>query len=124
MSITFQEVVTLERLQCGSCGGVFAMTQHFLETKRMESGGYHCPYCGEVRGWWKSEADKIREQLEEKSKLLTAAKCDLLREQHEKAELERKLSRTKNGVCPCCNRTFQNLGRHMKTKHKDFVSTK
>jgi hypothetical protein len=25
-----------------------------------------------------------------------------------------------NGVCPCCNRTFQNLARHMAGKHPDY----
>ncbi len=25
--------------------------------------------------------------------------------------------RVQNGVCPCCNRTFQNLQRHMTAKH-------
>lgn len=24
--------------------------------------------------------------------------------------------------CPCCNRTFQNLQRHMTSKHPDYVS--
>jgi hypothetical protein len=23
-------------------------------------------------------------------------------------------------VCPCCNRSFQNLRRHMATKHPEF----
>ena len=26
-----------------------------------------------------------------------------------------------NGVCPCCNRTFQNLQRHMDSKHPKFI---
>lgn len=29
-------------------------------------------------------------------------------------------NRVKNGVCPCCNRTFENLARHMQAKHSDF----
>jgi uncharacterized Zn-finger protein len=32
----------------------------------------------------------------------------------------RQLARVKAGVCPCCNRTFQNLVRHMETKHPDY----
>lgn len=31
------------------------------------------------------------------------------------------LKRVTNGVCPCCNRTFQNLGRHMKGQHPEFA---
>ncbi len=45
-----------------------------------------------------------------------------------KAESERKQiatahrkmrTRVMNGVCPCCNRTFQNLMAHMKTEHPE-----
>jgi hypothetical protein len=25
-----------------------------------------------------------------------------------------------NGVCPCCNRSFTNLRRHMTTKHPEY----
>lgn len=28
--------------------------------------------------------------------------------------------RVSAGVCPCCNRTFQCLARHMATKHPDY----
>jgi hypothetical protein len=31
-------------------------------------------------------------------------------------------NRVGNGVCPCCNRTFQNLLKHMATKHPEFKS--
>lgn len=38
-----------------------------------------------------------------------------------KGQITKLRNRVKNGVCPCCNRHFINLERHMKTKHKDFV---
>lgn len=27
-----------------------------------------------------------------------------------------------HGVCPCCNRTFSDLQRHMASKHKGFAA--
>jgi dsDNA-binding SOS-regulon protein len=33
---------------------------------------------------------------------------------------KKQLARVHNGVCPCCNRTFQNLLRHMETKHPEY----
>lgn len=36
-------------------------------------------------------------------------------------EAERLRRRTAAGVCPCCNRSFVQLARHMKTKHPDHV---
>ena len=34
---------------------------------------------------------------------------------------KKQVHRTENGVCPHCNRTFQNLARHMKSKHEHEV---
>jgi hypothetical protein len=34
-----------------------------------------------------------------------------------KGKLKARSERVKTGVCPCCNRTFVNLQRHMVTKH-------
>jgi len=120
MSITFNETVTLVKIECGNCGGVFAISNTFLEAKKRESGGWHCPYCDAHRGYWESNADRLRKELDKAQSYLRAAKCEILCEHNWRIEAERKLKRTKNGVCPCCNRTFQNLQRHMQTKHKDF----
>lgn len=43
------------------------------------------------------------------------------RRRSEKAAKMRIANRVKNGVCPCCHRTFVNLQRHMKTKHADWT---
>lgn len=36
-----------------------------------------------------------------------------------KGAATRLKNRAKAGVCPCCNRTFQNLARHMASQHPD-----
>jgi hypothetical protein len=38
-----------------------------------------------------------------------------------RGKLTRVEKRASAGVCPCCNRTFQQLARHMKSKHPEFV---
>jgi hypothetical protein len=38
-----------------------------------------------------------------------------------KGQLTKHRKRSAAGTCPCCNRTFANMGRHMKTKHPEFV---
>lgn len=124
MSTTFTEVVTLEKDCCGSCGGVFALNKTFLDHARNHKGGYHCPYCQTHWGWNESEADRLRKQLESSQNDLRASKCETLRkqqlfegEQKAREAAEKKLRRSDAGVCTCCNRSFQNLARHMKTKH-------
>lgn len=37
-----------------------------------------------------------------------------------RGHLTRARKRAQAGVCPCCSRTFQNLARHMETKHPEF----
>ena len=39
----------------------------------------------------------------------------------EKAAKTRIKNRIAAGVCPCCNRTFQNLAKHMAGQHPDFT---
>lgn len=121
MSTTFTEFITLERISCGGCGGVYALNAEFLWDRRNESGGWTCPYCKQVRGYWESALDKARKELDVAQVALRAAKCEAInaRDAATKAEslLSRKMKRVGNGVCPCCNRTFANLARHMKTKH-------
>lgn len=34
-----------------------------------------------------------------------------------RGQVTRIKNRVGNGVCPCCNRSFGNLHRHMQTKH-------
>ena len=127
----FTALVSLEQKSCGRCGGVFALNAEFLKHARDHRGGYFCPYCQTWWSWSESEADRLRKQLEEKSRELTIAKSDALRNAHAAADeraakrkLEKKLRRVKAGVCPCCNRTFQNLARHMANKHPDSETMK
>lgn len=121
---TFTVSVGLEQTTCKNCGGVFALNSEFVDHARNNKGGYSCPYCRTGWSWTQSESDRLKIQLEQKSKELTSAKCEALRFQNlrdleadERIKLEKKLSRVKKGVCPCCKRTFQNLASHMATQH-------
>ena len=38
----------------------------------------------------------------------------------QKGAATRARKRAAAGVCPCCNRTFKQLARHMKSQHPDF----
>lgn len=122
---TFTEEITLQTVSCLHCAGTFALNARWLEHKRKNSGWYHCPYCEGSQGWGESEADRLRKEIEQRSRELTAAKSEALRATHQrdeesKAKLEalRQLGRVNKGVCPCCNRQFKNLARHMAVKHK------
>ncbi len=121
--LTFTESIEMVTETCCTCGLLFAMTSAFTaECRRQtESKSFYCPnghgqwYTGES-----SEAKTLRLQKE-----LEAAKLEkqfteqrLVNEQlrHSK-ELKRIERRSHAGVCQKCHRTFNNVARHMKSKH-------
>jgi hypothetical protein len=74
---------------------------------------------------------KLKKELEKKQAEVERAKRDAEYQRSQRETAERssaayrgKVTEIKNrvgrGVCPCCNRTFQNLMGHMKTKHPEF----
>lgn len=118
MSTTIQIHSTLETIECHSCGILFAMPERTLRECRDNGREFFCPN-GHSAVFLKSEVQRLKEALEEKSKLLIKAQCEVAKQKQIVDELETKAARVKNGVCPCCNRTFQNLMRHMKSKHPE-----
>lgn len=55
----------------------------------------------------------LEDQLRAAENDAEATRRRLIRERH----------RFANGVCPCCNRSFTNVARHMATKHPDYDSS-
>lgn len=123
MSHTITEILTLETETCCNCGTVFALPKD-LKKRRIDFGGdFYCPN-GHGQYYSKPTVDRLREEIETKSREVRQAKYDALNAlnakaaaEKAKAESDRQLARVKNGVCPCCNRSFVNLQRHIKTKH-------
>jgi hypothetical protein len=87
----------------------------------------------------KTEAEKAREEAEamrrerDKLKQNTAYLEDRLKAVKEardhaerraaaaRGQVTRLKNRAAAGVCPCCNRSFENLRRHMQARHKGFA---
>tara|TARA_R110002095_G_scaffold133065_1_gene115524 strand:+ start:41 stop:445 length:405 start_codon:yes stop_codon:yes gene_type:complete len=118
----------LVSFDCESCGALFAVPQgYYLRWKAYASttNVIHCCCCGHK--WYfseKSEVDKVRDQLESE-----IARADNLVRQRDakkrqlaaaKGRITKIKNRVGNGVCPCCNRTFANLARHMGTQHPNY----
>lgn len=73
-------------------------------------------------------SDSNEEKLAREQQRHTATKSLLKQEERSHAQTRGQLKRTKTrvaaGVCPHCNRTFQQLARHMKCRHPDVVEAK
>ena len=112
--------------QCGVCG-VFAVTPTICYQHMRENGGF--PICTNGHKWgWReggSENARLRQERDRLAQKI-AENEDRHREEMARLEAARRAAvnkatklckRVAAGVCPCCNRTFANLARHMATKH-------
>lgn len=115
---------------CGECGIVFFVPDWWQKERRNDHKSWYCPngHCRVFKA--ESEAEQLRKQLDQEKKRREWAETRrdeyersnvALRGQVTKAknEAKRVAVRVGNGVCPCCNRSFTNLRRHMKTKHPE-----
>lgn len=110
----------------GHCRVPIVLPTAVVRSLRNTHDEFHC-FNGHPQSFQgKSEAEKLREQLEaERSRSEFARKRADAAERRASAargQVTRIKNRVGNGVCPCCNRTFQNLMRHMKTKHPGYSS--
>ena len=114
--------------QCGTCAVWHTIPEIVHSCYKREGGFWHCPN-GHQRGWAKGteaiEQENIRLERD-RLKQDTARLADEVAAEKKRAdEAEHKYLKARQraaaGVCPCCNRTFVNVQRHMKTKHPNVV---
>lgn len=127
---TFTHTSTMEVIECCNCGMLFGMTADFNRRRHEDKGFFHCPQ-GHPQSYTKSEVQKLKDELQRERAAKDQAKADAQwqRDQRERAEktsinLRGQITKVKkrigNGICPCCNRHFSNLVRHMDCKHPEY----
>lgn len=110
---------------CSGCGLAYGLPEGYLDARREDHKSWTCPN-GCVRHFprGKTDAQKLEEAQIRNTALqdqLTAAVADA---ETVRVALLRDRQRFANGVCPCCNRSFDNVRRHMSSKHPDYDVTK
>lgn len=127
-------------LACCRCGESIWMTAATHQTYKRSSQTFFCVH-GHQQHFpqGKSEAEKLQAELDNERRArqlaeqrIAAAKDDAL-EARAAADKQRRRAngykghatklakRAKAGVCPCCNRHFIQLARHMATQHPTFA---
>jgi hypothetical protein len=114
--------LTVTSIECCTCGHLIFMSTDFETRRRRDKNYWYCTSCGQGQRWsGESDIDKVKKELdaETKRKMDALAQANELRASLQKVQDDaaRLKKRAHAGVCPCCNRTFQNVARHMKTKH-------
>lgn len=121
-TVTYSDVLTV-RL-CPTCGITYGVPIDWLNKRRDHHENWFCP-SGHSLVFTENEAERLRRELASAEARLARTQTILKQEerQHRRTRkaLEKTTKRITNGVCMCCNRSFVNLSRHMKTKHPEIV---
>lgn len=117
-------ITTVETLDCATCGVVFGIDRRFIAQRRKDGRDFYCPN-GHSLSFKESDADRLRRRVKS-----LEAQTTHERDQRQAAERSARAykgqvtkirRRVGNGVCPCCNRSFADLHRHMAGQHPDFA---
>lgn len=121
MSETMKYTGQLTVVTCW-CGMTHAVPSELREyqLRQHHDGHRFSVYCPIGHQYLPSSTPDV--EVERKAKVKAEAQVIALRDQLTAAERERKRQekRAKQGVCPCCHRSFVQLQRHMTTKHPGY----
>jgi hypothetical protein len=114
---------TLTVVQCW-CGIRHAIPVELDRQARDNGKTVYCPL-GHSWVYKETRADELERELRQAQQRQRATRDLLDAEQRSHSATRGHLTRTRKraaaGVCPCCQRTFQNVARHVATKHPDFT---
>ena len=120
--------VVITAMQCPACGVHYGLDEDFRQRALEDSNrNWYCTN-GHSIIFTESDADRERKAREEAERRLESERGWSRRLSDRLANTERSLSatkgqvtklrnRAKNGVCAFCHRHFENVERHMKSKH-------
>lgn len=116
--------IEITAIHCIICGVYFGIEEEhrkrLLETKE----NFYCPGGHTQHYISKTRVEQLQEELNAKSSELTRARTETLALKMKCESVEKEFIRHRRrasaGTCPCCQRTFSNMARHMKTKHPEF----
>lgn len=131
MSVFIDTDIRMEFYECWSCAVPFAMSDSFVYSARKKHKTFFCPN-GCCLRFGESDEDKLKKQLARERAEHDQTRAEekhqrRLRETSERrrSALKGQVTKIKNrvgkGACPCCNRFFKNLHRHMASKHPDYA---
>lgn len=132
--VTYTTELYLET--CCNCGVPFGLPEDLYNSLQESGNTFYCPN-GHPQIYTRKQS--LEEKLKDAQAQLSAekeanewysevyrqAKNELKRTRGSLRATKAAHTRTKNriakGVCPCCNRQFLNLHRHMETEHPDYT---
>lgn len=123
---------TLRGQTCIDCGVLFGLEAHYDDERKQDHKSFSCPnghsqhYVGKTDVQIAhEERDAARQLAARESRRRQLAQADAEHARRSAAAYKgwatRVRNRIANGVCPCCNRSFTNVRRHMESQHPDYT---
>lgn len=118
-------------IRCHCCDVTFKIRTEWRDSLYESGNTFYCPNGHSLSWKGKHVADELRRERD-RLKQQTAQKDDEIRRLERINTLERRSTaaykgqvtkikkRVGKGVCPCCNRQFKDLHKHMNSKHPDY----
>lgn len=132
--IQFTTTIGMITETCCSCGMAFAMTREFHAARKAKPGSsFYCPAGHGQHYTGKSKEDQLAEHLSRERQRAARLEDEARIEREAREHADRRAAaargqvtklkkRAAAGVCPCCNRHFSDMARHMAQKHPGFVA--
>lgn len=129
-TLTYEGTLTVTSCWCGVR---MAIPSSLYREARDNGQSVYCPL-GHTFVWSETEVDRQRKRAEQAEGNLQRARERAQAERDLREDTERRLSAQKGAttrakrrhaaaLCPCCNRSFVQLRRHMENKHPDYVAS-
>lgn len=120
-TLTFTEELVVDSCWCGMH---FAMPSNLHYNFTHNGTKVYCPL-GHTVVIKETEEQRLRKKLEREQAASVALRDQLDAASRSNAALRGEITKAKTraegGACPCCNRSFVQLARHMKSKHPDYA---
>jgi hypothetical protein len=118
---------TLVVTKCCVCGTAFAIESTLQNNLKRHGDTFYCPnghsqiYTVSLEEKYKKLDREFKAMREQKNWFKERAETASRSLSATKGVLTRTKNRIARGVCPCCNRQFTDLQRHIETKHPKYI---
>jgi hypothetical protein len=127
-TLTVTRAATFTIVACAECGVEFGLPEEYVAKRRKDRASFYCP--NQHSQWYPGKTEEVRrKEAEERARVAEVLAQQKQREldgalrtiakvkADAKATAQRVAKRVDAGVCLHCQRSFQNVARHMYRMH-------
>lgn len=117
---THTYAVTLYTEVCINCGIPFAIPTDYRNRLKEKHTTFYCPNGHSQFYSGKTEAEQLRDKMKEKDNQLAQATTTKIQLESQLNDAKKKIVNVAKGKCPCCDKSFKVLSKHLANKHPEF----